>query len=428
MNYSFGLKSADVDGGSLVVGSLSYSKIYNFIDGVFYPIFQTESSNTVHYLLNLGVGVNLASIDNKLYLIYCGDLPSLTTSTTSGNTLVDGTSRLTKDGNITWNLKTFKNLWKPQILQVNASPQYTQNLYWIRISLNAISIAPTAKAIGNHGVDRIAIYSQSGDITPTFSVDALGRVGFLPAELETKYTLGTLSGLQSSKFEVVAEDGNRSDFLYYVANDASDQHPAIIFVRSSGTVATKTPVINGMDVGGVYGEGYDGATFRELGKILFESAKLATSGDASGRITFWTRDATVADVERMRITETGLVGIGTVVPARQLDINSATGGCLQLTYNDNNGSAANKVTMDVSSSGSLIITPSGGSAAISGSLIINNLVANTTTGTKIGTATNQKIGFWSASPITQPVFATGAGHTVDDLITVLQNLGLVRQS
>lgn len=61
----------------------------------------------------------------------------------------------------------------------------------------------------------------------------------------------------------------------------------------------------------------------------------------------------------------------------------------------------------------------------------SNLVFGTTTGSKIGTvggASGQKIGFWNATPIVQPVLATGAAHTVDDVITVLQNLGLVRQS
>lgn len=45
-----------------------------------------------------------------------------------------------------------------------------------------------------------------------------------------------------------------------------------------------------------------------------------------------------------------------------------------------------------------------------------NLVTDTTTGTKIGTATNQKLGFFNATPIVQP---TG------DIVTALQNLGLV---
>lgn len=38
-----------------------------------------------------------------------------------------------------------------------------------------------------------------------------------------------------------------------------------------------------------------------------------------------------------------------------------------------------------------------------------NIVTNATTGTKIGTATSQKIGFWNATPIVQPV---GAGQGV----------------
>lgn len=44
-----------------------------------------------------------------------------------------------------------------------------------------------------------------------------------------------------------------------------------------------------------------------------------------------------------------------------------------------------------------------------------NIVINTTTGTKIGTGTTQKIGFFNATPIVQP---TG------DIVTAMQNLGL----
>lgn len=45
-----------------------------------------------------------------------------------------------------------------------------------------------------------------------------------------------------------------------------------------------------------------------------------------------------------------------------------------------------------------------------------NIILNTGTGTKIGTATNQKLGFFNSTPIVQP---TG------DVVTALQNLGLV---
>lgn len=39
-----------------------------------------------------------------------------------------------------------------------------------------------------------------------------------------------------------------------------------------------------------------------------------------------------------------------------------------------------------------------------------------------------KVGFFGTSPIAKPLLATGAGATVDNVITVLQNLGLVKQS
>lgn len=44
-----------------------------------------------------------------------------------------------------------------------------------------------------------------------------------------------------------------------------------------------------------------------------------------------------------------------------------------------------------------------------------NIVANTVTGTKIGTATNQKIAFWNASPVTQRAFIAAplGGLTID---------------
>ena len=60
-----------------------------------------------------------------------------------------------------------------------------------------------------------------------------------------------------------------------------------------------------------------------------------------------------------------------------------------------------------------------------------NFVLGTSTGTQFGTAggaSGQKLGFYGATPVTQPLLATGAGHTVDDVITALQQLGLVRQS
>jgi hypothetical protein len=63
--------------------------------------------------------------------------------------------------------------------------------------------------------------------------------------------------------------------------------------------------------------------------------------------------------ESMRLTALGLMGLGTSTPAKKLEINSATGDALRLTYNDNNGSAANYVDFDISSAGILTVNASG---------------------------------------------------------------------
>ena len=245
---------------------------------------------------------------------------ALSISTTSGNSLVDGTSRLRQDGTITWNLKSFKYLWKTQ--EVNS-----EEMYWIRISLvvtlgTDLVTSPTAYAIGNHGVDRIAVFAQSGDVNPFFKLDTMGRVGFLPPELTTDYKLGTLSGLTTSKFEVVAESGMQSDFIYYLSSDGVGEHPAIIFAKSRGTVAAKTLVSNGDDLGGVYGFGYDGTRFRESTKILFEVDAVSGASDMPGRISFWTTaDGASVASERMRINSAGRTGFLNTNPQYTVDIN-----------------------------------------------------------------------------------------------------------
>lgn len=92
-------------------------------------------------------------------------------------------------------------------------------------------------------------------------------------------------------------------------------------------------------------------------------------------------------------------------------------------------SAAASITLTLDTVADLITL--GGDTAVSGHLTManaKNIVVNTSTGTKIGTATGQKLGFWDATPVVQQVLATGAAHTVDDVITFLQTVGLCKQS
>lgn len=68
--------------------------------------------------------------------------------------------------------------------------------------------------------------------------------------------------------------------------------------------------------------------------------------------------------ERLRILNTGEIGIGTTVPLRALDINHATGNCLRLIYNDSNGSASYYADFLMGSSGDLTIQASGGDISL----------------------------------------------------------------
>jgi hypothetical protein len=86
------------------------------------------------------------------------------------------------------------------------------------------------------------------------------------------------------------------------------------------------------------------------------SSTLGVTGDATlSSALFVTGNSTL----------TGNVGIGTTNPDKKVEINSETGDCLRLTYNDSDGTATNYTDLLVSSSGDLTITPSGGDVNIS---------------------------------------------------------------
>jgi hypothetical protein len=85
---------------------------------------------------------------------------------------------------------------------------------------------------------------------------------------------------------------------------------------------------------------------------------------------------TTSSLRKIIFKADGNVGIGTIAPDKQLEINSNTGDCLRLTYNDTNGSATNYTDLNVSSSGNLTINPSGTFTTLSGKLGINTTTIN----------------------------------------------------
>jgi hypothetical protein len=157
--------------------------------------------------------------------------------------------------------------------------------------------------------------------------------------------------------------------------------------------------------------------------------KVVASGIVDWRFKMVDSGNTYADILTF---SRGKVGIGVAQAANKFHIISTTEQ-LRLGYD-----ASNYLSATVASTGSTTFALTGTTPTFTFSqgvtfsagitLSTKDIVTDTTTGTKIGTATGQKLGFWNATPVAQQVFATGASHTVDELITVLQTLGLVKQS
>jgi hypothetical protein len=104
-------------------------------------------------------------------------------------------------------------------------------------------------------------------------------------------------------------------------------------------------------------------------------------------------------------------------------------------------------TDNTSSAGTTVVTwDSSSNMSLVGNLTLadaTNIIFNTSTGSKIGTATTQKIGFWNATPIVQPTTAVTAatfvanvganikqdstfdGYTVEQVVKALRNIGLL---
>ena len=110
------------------------------------------------------------------------------------------------------------------------------------------------------------------------------------------------------------------------------------------------------------------------GRVLYDSTinalRYNDSSSYNNILLFKDSSNNVSGLNNVRTS--GNFGINTSSADKQAEINSATGDCLRLTYNDNNGSAANYTDFLVSSTGNLTVTPSGGDITLDSNVLVND--------------------------------------------------------
>lgn len=182
---------------------------------------------------------------------------------------------------------------------------------------------------------------SSGSIAALQVSNNNGDVGFLTVETSGNVGIGTTG---PGKKLTVSDSAAGGGVIRIEKNTA----------RSTG---------NGTEVGTLNFYNYD-ADGPKI--IAFVDGSSNTEGAYQGLKLFASNNEVY---DGITILANGNVGIGTTAPDKSLEINSATGACLRLTYNDANGSASNYTDFSVSSGGDLTIAPSGGDGIITGNFL-----------------------------------------------------------
>ena len=113
---------------------------------------------------------------------------------------------------------------------------------------------------------------------------------------------------------------------------------------------------------------------------------------------------TTAVIEALNTT--GNVGINTTARLFGLEVNHSTGDCLRLAYNDNDGSPVAKCDLQMTSTGSLVISPTGNNPSV---LIGGNISGRALSLTKQNVSNNTVDLLLSLTGLPDTVPATGLG-------------------
>jgi hypothetical protein len=156
-------------------------------------------------------------------------------------------------------------------------------------------------------------------------------IGFVIANVEVARL--TNGGANVGVLDVTGQGANNQ----VIVSKHFGQPNEFWFRRAQGTSASPTIVNNSSVVGSIKSFAYDGAAYQNATNISFETDAVTGSGDMPGRIVFSTTpDGTTTLTERMRITNSGNVGINITSPNSTLSFNGGLQGKVRAITTDAN--------------------------------------------------------------------------------------------
>lgn len=156
-----------------------------------------------------------------------------------------------------------------------------------------------------------------------------GHLGFFPAELQPEVLsltqsanvgIGTPTPASTLHLSVPADD-----ILLTMESFGPNANEYLLFRQARGTRAAPTALVAGDNTGSVLGRGYDGTLYINTAQIQFKVDGAVSAGAVPGAVLFYTYPSGTAQ-ERMRITSSGNVGVGTASPVARLQIGDPFSG------------------------------------------------------------------------------------------------------
>jgi hypothetical protein len=130
-----------------------------------------------------------------------------------------------------------------------------------------------------------------------------------------------------SRLSIADENGSNSDIGFRVAGNSYSQ---IVFDQSGGTLAAPAASASGNWSGVVVGRSYDGTAYGNTAAMILGVDSAVSAGKVRGNIQFQTSGG--SQLEKMRITKDGKVGIGTNNPFSRLHVANNDSGFATSTH------------------------------------------------------------------------------------------------